>query len=68
MSKLVSIHRNPFARSETVRERISFAAECAWCGQPAKFRYGTHADGIATRPNMQQRVFCSRSCERSYNG
>jgi hypothetical protein len=65
MSTPVTIARDPFARVDTVREKAE--GSCAWCGQPAKFRYGSHADGIHTRPNFQKAVFCSRSCERSYN-
>jgi len=60
-----TIQRHPFARVETVREKAS--GECANCGQPAKFRYGMHADGIATRPAMQRWVFCGRACQRSFN-
>ena len=64
--KTTTTSRDPFARTETVRQHAS--GECAWCGMPAKFRYGIHADGIHTRPEMQKRVFCGRSCERAYNG
>jgi len=62
---IISISRNPFARSNTVRQKAS--GTCAWCGQPAKFRYGTHADGITTRACWQKQVFCGRCCERTFN-
>ena len=62
-----TISRDVFARCDTVREKVAKGQECAWCGQPARFRYGTHADGIMTRPSMQKRVFCGRSCERAFN-
>jgi len=64
MKTTTTISRDPFARCETVRQKAS--GECAWCGQPARFRYGTHADGITTRPSMGKRVFCGRSCERAF--
>jgi hypothetical protein len=67
MHRLVSISRDPFARCETVRARIVAAAECAWCGQPARFRYGTLEDSrLSGRADMQRQVFCSRSCQRDY--
>ena len=61
----ITIARDPFARVDIIRTKAT--GECAWCGQPAKYRYGTHADGISTRPQYQKQVFCSRSCERSHN-
>ena len=60
---LVSIARDPFARCDTVRQKA--AGECAWCGSPAKFRYGTSPDAGGT--SMQKRVFCGRSCERAFH-
>lgn len=61
----VTISRDPFARCDTVREKASDAGECAWCGQPARFRYGQHADD-RNRPSMDKRAFCSVSCRRAY--
>ena len=63
--KRVTISRDAFARHDVVREKAT--GECAWCGQPARWRYGIHADGVHTRPSMGRKVFCSRSCERSYS-
>lgn len=62
--KTTTISRDVFARCETVREKAS--GECAWCGQPARFRYGTHHDDKA-KPSMGKRVFCGRSCERAFH-
>lgn len=62
---IVTIARDPFVREDTVRRKAQ--GECAWCGQPAKWQYGNWRDGLATRPDWQIRVFCSRGCERDYN-
>ena len=62
-TKTVAIARDSFARHDVVRQRAH--GECAWCGQPARFRYGIHSDG--GRRSMQTRVFCGRSCERAFN-
>jgi len=60
----VSISRDPFGRFNVVRQKAE--GECAWCGQPAKFRYGINRDD-KNKNEMQEKVFCSRSCERDYN-
>lgn len=60
------LQRDPFARTTTVRMKAQPTAECAFCGQPARFVYGTHRDD-RHRPDWQRRAFCGRSCERAYN-
>lgn len=70
MPKVTSIARDPFARSETVRECVppSSRCSCANCGREgAKYRYGHHADGLNTRAQLGSRVFCSVSCWRDYS-
>lgn len=64
--KTTTLSHDAFARHSTVRQHAS--GECAWCGMPAKFRYGTELDGFGARPRMQTKVFCGKSCERAYNG
>lgn len=51
------------------------AYECAWCGHVRRtksgkattFRYGTHHDGITTRIQWDDRVFCSKSCRDAFS-
>lgn len=63
--KTITLSHDAFARQSTVRQKAT--GTCAWCGQPAKFRYGVESDAIGAKANMQRHVFCSRSCERSFN-
>ena len=62
-----TIARDVFARCDTVREKVAKGHKCAWCGKPARFRYGTHADGIATRPSWANGEFCSVGCFRTFH-
>lgn len=64
----VSIARDPCARFDTIRETVPQLdrVPCAWCGQPGRFRYGTHADDYNARPSWDARTFCSVSCRRVY--
>lgn len=64
---MIIISRDPFARHNIVREKVTEHCECAWCGQPAKFRYGINRDD-RNRNEMQEKVFCSRSCNKAYYG
>ena len=68
-TKRVTISRDPFSRTVLVRETITkheTRRECAWCGQPARFRYGTERDDTG-RAQINPKPFCSRSCARSYH-
>lgn len=68
-TKRVTISHDPFARESTVREKINRHEhkECAWCGRPARFRYGTERDDSPRRATVNPRPFCSRSCARDYS-
>jgi len=61
---MLVISRDCFARVDKIREKAS--GECAWCGSPAKWRYGINRDD-RNKNEMQNKVFCSRSCEKSFN-
>jgi len=68
---LVTIARDPFARMDVVRETVAQheRGECSWCGQPARFRYGTANDGSRfVRSYVVGKLFCSVGCARSYGG
>jgi hypothetical protein len=75
-----NISRDPFARRNVVRETVRLDSEtanttCAWCGQVKTrpsghtflYRYGWDDDQGPRQSSMQTKMFCSRSCERSYN-
>jgi hypothetical protein len=64
--KTVTIKHDAFGRFETVRTKAE--GECAWCGQPAKFAYGTRNDGVFTKLAMDRKVFCSMPCRMQYFG
>ena len=69
-TKRVTISHDPFARESVVRETVTkheTQRECAWCGQPARFRYGTERDDSTRRASVNPKTFCSRSCARSYH-
>ena len=59
-----TIARDPFARTETVRRRLPCDSECSWCGNVARFEYGTETDG--GRRFTDGKYFCSASCRRDY--
>lgn len=67
-----SIGRDPFARIDLVRQVEEARQPCAWCGNWRNkagrrlFRYGEWQDGIHTRPVMDQRLFCSKSCRNNF--
>lgn len=62
------IRHDAFARFSVVRERLPYNnAECASCGQRARFMYGTVSDGdLRGRIGWAQGRFCSIGCARSY--
>lgn len=63
----VTVSRDPFARTELVRETVPVGARspCWWCGQPGRFTYSTETDGGRTYPHPG--VFCSVYCFRTYH-
>ena len=63
----VVISHDPFARVEVIR-RIVDKTSCDWCGQPARFQYGTHSDGYGARPEFDDHTFCGIQCHRSFHG
>ena len=63
---MVQIGRDPFARQSTMRVVITDAQDCAWCGQPARFRYFTEPDERPVRPPTSGPAFCSVGCWRDY--
>ena len=68
MTRIIAISRDPFARRDVVRETVAKRDRkpCAWCGsRPGRFRYGAHADGICTRPELSRRAYCCADCARS---
>lgn len=66
---MTQIQRDPFSRATLYRELVppEERKSCAWCGQPARFRYGWQEDAINTRTPYMPRQFCSVSCWRAYS-
>ncbi len=62
---IVTVNRDPFARTETERLTLTNKRPCAWCGQSAKFQYRTVSDG--GRTGMWSRTFCGIDCMRAFN-
>jgi len=62
--RTVTISRDPFARSETVRRVVVTDHECAACTRRARFQYGTEFDGIGTRVSWSPVLVCSLACHR----
>ena len=64
---IVTVNRNPFARTETERLTLSRPLgnrPCAWCGQPARFQYRFVTDGGTV--GTWSRTFCGIGCYRSF--
>ena len=67
------VSRNPFAREEIHRERITNASvsyailSCDYCGQSDRpiYRYRTESDG--GRVSIHRGRFCSKACHDSYH-
>jgi len=62
--KTVTVNRDPFARSETVRRVVKTDVECAGCTRRARFQYGLLSDGIRTRVSWSPVLVCSLACLR----
>lgn len=67
MENYITISHDPFGRFEILRRKVDHSCTCQWCGQPAKFEYGTLNDGINTRPNWDNEAFCGIQCRRNYH-
>ena len=72
---MIQISRDPFARTELVRHKVTTALNCTclWCGQKRKkdvlFEYGTERDDRPGEHNVawHKGLFCSKSCHNSYH-
>lgn len=60
--------RDSFARETRVRSHCTHGT-CDECGREGRvWQYGTHRDGLNTRPDFVRGWFCSVDCARSYHG
>ena len=62
--RAVTVNRDPFARSETVRRVVKTAVECAGCARRARFQYGLLSDGIRTQVSWSPVLVCGLACLR----
>jgi hypothetical protein len=62
---IVTVNRDPYARTETERQTLTDRRPCAWCGQPARFQYRTASDG--GRVGGWSRTFCTIECCRAFS-
>ena len=70
MCHVTQIARDPFARATLMRVTLEKQErkECAWCGQPSRFRYFWEGDARPVRSwELRNRgQYCSVGCWRSY--
>lgn len=69
--KYTFISRDPFARQDFIRRKVSSPnTTCDNCGcfprRGGFFQYGYLKDGIITRPVFFEKNFCSVGCYRDY--
>ena len=68
---LTQISRDPLARTSLLRETLPVGARplrgCAWCGQPARFRYAHVGDAQHSSAAGWSRPMCSVACYRAYS-
>ena len=66
--KVTILKNDPFARMSIVRCLIPTEDRgyCMWCGEPARFAYGTWQDGLNTKPEFSDYQFCSKNCHNAY--
>lgn len=62
----MQIARDPFARSTLVRRTVKTPAECAWCGNRARFQYANEDDRVRPVTLAWSRPFCSVGCYRTH--
>lgn len=68
-TQIRTVRRDPFARTEVVRQRVEApaSASCAWCGSTGRlYHYGSETDG-GRRHIDTRRCFCSTSCYDAYH-
>ena len=67
---VVILSHDPFARVEHVRICRDSYKPCTWCGNTRSsgkmFYYGTWQEGINTRPDIDNKPFCSKDCYNNY--
>jgi hypothetical protein len=74
------LSRDSFARITYYRESVHVEefnhSTCKWCGNPGKsivnnervlYRYGYEKDGIYTRVQFDNGLFCCKSCHDDYH-
>lgn len=59
------ISHDPFGRFSIMRRKAPEGAQCKWCGQKAKYEYGTERDDRG-RTDWDGKYFCSLGCRKSY--
>ena len=66
---VVTISRDPFARTELVRavNDDALGCECTECGGVGRFRYGTLHDDRPGRIEWAEGRFCGVVCFREYH-
>lgn len=70
------IARDPFARFDTWARRVYVEGRtCEWCGgvrttkrETFLMQYGVSLDSLTRGTQWYPRLFCTRSCYRSYTG
>jgi hypothetical protein len=79
MATETAISRDPFARTELMRQSVISTDGCTNCGgqrtprqdgQRKLFQYGTARDGISasyTATRWHEGLFCGKSCHDSYH-
>lgn len=68
MPNHISINRDPYARTETIRRTVQTNKGCDWCGENPHgrlFQYGTESDN--GRGGFHKGSFCSKSCHDAYH-
>lgn len=74
---VVCIYHDPFGRYSLMRETVSSADDCYWCGSPRTragkllyklFRYGIQYDDSPGRTHWDVKLFCCKSCRNTYYG
>ena len=69
LSEVSIVGRDSFARLDVVRYNVPKGQRktCAFCGAPARFRYGYSRDEWGARTVVSDEQFCSKGCHDSYH-